>query len=190
MTSHCKESGSGIAHGHVQLGSWNTGMQFWGCQSQQPSIEMKIWRATALTHPLSKPGRACPLLGVVITSSSIAWASSWSSEPTSSSSTPSDASKAPPKSSVELESVATSANNFWVELMGKIIILSSCHSPSPSVTTVGKGAGGSQLWLQPRWRAVPPVGPPQSITVSLSPAGMGSQGPCCAPRVPVPSDSR
>lgn len=83
--------------------------------------------------------------------SSIAWASSQSSEPTSSSSTPSGASKAPPKGSMELERVATNANNFWMELMGEKGILSSCHGPSPRgtscVTTLGKGAGGSQLWL-------------------------------------------
>lgn len=102
-------------------------------------------------HPLPEPGRACPLLGVVITPSSIAWACSWSSEPTSSSSTPSGASKAPPKGSVGLENAATSANNVCKELMGEKEVLCSCHSPSPRdtscVTTVGKGAGNSQLWL-------------------------------------------
>lgn len=91
-------------------------------------------------HPLPKPGRACPLLGVAITPSSIAWACSWSAEPTSSSSTPSGASKAAPKGSVGLESVAISAHHFWMELMGEKGILSSCHSPSPRGTAV------SPLW--------------------------------------------
>lgn len=91
-------------------------------------------------HPLPKPGRACPLLGVAITPSSIAWACSWSAEPTSSSSTPSGASKAAPKGSVGLESVTISAHHFWMELMGEKGILSSCHSPSPRGTAV------SPLW--------------------------------------------
>lgn len=66
-------------------------------------------------HLLRKPGRACPLLGVAITPSNTAWACSWSAEPTSSSSTPSGASKATPKGTVGLES----ADLFWMELMGK-----------------------------------------------------------------------